>query len=313
MKKVFVLLLAAALVVCTFAGCTKPQEEFTAPKDYTTVVQVTINPTVNLYLDADDIVLAVEYVNADAKESYKKIESELIGAPLAQSVDLVVKTAVDDGYLTENKEVKVEVVEAKQQEKQEEILSVAFSAAQKTLEENKIEAEVVVFVQGKEVEKEELSTPTENYTPTPELITTPEATEQPTQEPTKMPTPTPAPTAKSAQLTKNAPYCVYKFNEMNMLERYKITFTDGEYAFSVKPFDLEDYSDGQGEVIVYEGKTYYEAGGRGGGGEYTVNGSKVTLVEDDITLTIVSDKTLKVENTGSIEEFLKIGDLIKIS
>lgn len=310
MKKILVFVLSACLLLGTLAGCMPKSDEFVAPKEYFSVVQVTINPTVNLYLDANEVVLAVEYVNADAKESYKKIEDQLVGASLDKSVDLVVKTAAEDGYLKNNKEVKVDVVEAKE-EKQTQILTVALAAAEKTLVENKIEAEVVVLSEGKEIAKEELATPVDRLTPAPESTPTPEVTQEPTQEPTPVVTPTATP--KPAQLTKNASYCVYKFNQMNMLERYKLTFLDGEYAFSVKPFDLVDYSGGQGEVIVYEGKTYYEAGGRGGGGEYTVSGSTVTLLEDDITLTIVSDDTLKVESIGEYEKFLVVGDLLKIS
>lgn len=306
MKKILVFVLSACLLLGALVGCMPKEDEFVAPKDYASIVKVTINPTVNLYLDADEVVLAVEYVNADAKESYKKIESQLVGASLDKSVDLVVKTAAEDGYLKNNKEVKVDVVEAKE-EKQTQILTVALAAAEKTLVENEIEAEVVVLSEGKEVAKEELATPVDRSTPAPESTPTPEVT----QDPTSVATPTAEPTKKPAGLTKNAPYCVYKFNEINMLERYKVTFADDGYAFSVKPFDVEDYSNGQGEVIVYEGKTYYEAGGRGGGGEYTVNGSTITLLDDNITLTIVSEDTLKVESVGADESFLKVGDLLK--
>lgn len=308
MKKFFVVFVSICLVLALIVGCTKPEDEFVAPENYATVVQISINPTVNLYLDAQDNVLAVEYVNVDAKESYKEIEAELIGASLAKSVDLVVKTAAEKGYFAQNAEVKLDVVESKT-EKKVEVLAVAYTAANTALKEKEVAATVVAKAEGKEIAKEDLATPDADNTPasTPET-TTPEVTATPT--PTVAPTQEPTP--KPAELTKNVPYCVYKFNEINMLERYKVTFTGDGYAFSVMPFDVEDYTDGKGEVIVYEGKTYYEAGGRGGGGEYTVNGSTVTLLDDNITLTIVSDNTLKVESVGANESFLKVGDLIKI-
>ncbi len=307
MKKFFTLLLSAALIVCVFVGCNKPQDEFVAPENYVTIIQVKINPTVNLYLDADEVVLAVEYVNTDAKESYKKIESELVGASLAKSVDLVVKTAVADGYLKENKEVNIEVVDAKN-EKKVEVLASAYQAANTVLEEQKIDANIVVKADGNEVAKEELIMPTPNYTaPDPQTpqVTTPE------------PTSTVRPTEKPAELTLNYTYCIYKFNELGMLERYTIGFKVGDdnvtsYSYSLFLFDLVDYTNGQGVVAEYQGKTYYEAGGRGGAGEFTQRGRTVTLKDDNIILTIVKDGTLKVESVGKNESFLKVGDLLEI-
>ena len=105
------------MVLC---GCGKKNDKekeketaaFTAPKKYASVVQVTINPTVNLYLDEDEKILAVEYVNTDAKECYSKVESKLVGSKL------------EDQKL--------------------EILSVATEAAKTFISEKKIEAEVVL-------------------------------------------------------------------------------------------------------------------------------------------------------------------------
>lgn len=40
---------------------TEPADKFVAPEGYVSVVQVTINPTVNLYLDGEEKILAVEH------------------------------------------------------------------------------------------------------------------------------------------------------------------------------------------------------------------------------------------------------------
>ena len=60
MKKCFATVLVICIILAlVFSGCDKPTEqpsEFVPPKDYVTVVQVTINPTLNLYLDAQDSV-----------------------------------------------------------------------------------------------------------------------------------------------------------------------------------------------------------------------------------------------------------------
>ena len=45
------------------------EDGFTAPDDYSMVMLVSINPKIRLYLDKDGIVLAIEPVNDDAKES----------------------------------------------------------------------------------------------------------------------------------------------------------------------------------------------------------------------------------------------------
>ena len=77
MKKI----LAAALALCLLlalgacgnsdrpapADSSDEQDAFVTPAGCVTVLQITINPQFRLYLDADDKVLAVEPLNADAR------------------------------------------------------------------------------------------------------------------------------------------------------------------------------------------------------------------------------------------------------
>ena len=146
--RVFTVLFMLVLILC---GCGKKDKDvdketnaFKAPKNYVSVVQVKINPTVNLYLDADEVILAVEYVNFDAKESYSKVEKKIVGSKLSDAMTVVIETAEEDGYLEKNKKVTIDVIETKQEEKKLDILTVATQSAQTVISEKKIEAEVVL-------------------------------------------------------------------------------------------------------------------------------------------------------------------------
>jgi len=83
MKKI----LAAALALCLLLalgacgnsdrpasdGSSDAQDAFVTPAGCVTVLQITINPQFRLYLDADDKVLAVEPLNADARSIVKDV------------------------------------------------------------------------------------------------------------------------------------------------------------------------------------------------------------------------------------------------
>lgn len=85
MKKI----LAAALALCLLLalgacgnsdrpasdGSSDEQDAFVTPAGCVTVLQITINPQFRLYLDADDKVLAVEPLNADARSIVKDVDT----------------------------------------------------------------------------------------------------------------------------------------------------------------------------------------------------------------------------------------------
>ena len=49
-------------------------EEVQIPEEYALAVIVTINPQVKLYLDADNVIVGVEYLNEDAKTAFSDID-----------------------------------------------------------------------------------------------------------------------------------------------------------------------------------------------------------------------------------------------
>lgn len=82
---------------------------FVKPKNYATVLSVTINPQFRLYLDADGKVLAVEAVNEDAKEIIDKIDFENIG--YEEVIENIITASNEGGFVKENADIKLEIVE----------------------------------------------------------------------------------------------------------------------------------------------------------------------------------------------------------
>lgn len=306
MKNVIFTILMVCLclcMTCVFVGCagapqvSDPSEipTFRLPTAYTSVVQVSINPTVNLYLNEENVILAVEYVNQDAKDSYARIETELIGADLTAGVNRIVETAASDGYFTENKEVTIQVLDNKPQTVPEQLLQSANNAAKEALESLEIEATIQLVVKGETVSETELNG-------------TPAGTQLPSSTPTSVPTPTPV-TPKAPDIQLNSKYVIYKKQADEMVVGYAITFkADGEYSYTEKPYSTEDY--GVGEPIVLDGVTYYESGGAGGGGTYTITGDDVVLTGGlELQLCVNEEGHLVVQTSG--ESFFVSGDIIE--
>ena len=84
MKKLVALFLALTLCL-SLCACGKGGNEgssapggnnaFVKPENYASVLLVTINPQIRLYLDKDSNVLAVEPVNDDAKSISKEVKN----------------------------------------------------------------------------------------------------------------------------------------------------------------------------------------------------------------------------------------------
>lgn len=327
MKKYLTSILAICLVVAVaLCGCGKKADKqadkkvenkaeetvkFEAPENYASVVQVVINPTVNLYLDADEIILAVEYVNKDAKECYSKIEDKLVGTNLDKGVNVVIETAEADGYLGKNKTVTIDVVETKKTEEKLEILSVATESAKAYMTEKKIDAEVVLTeTTQKEVddkiaadkaaeEKAAAEKAAAEKAAAEKAAAEKAAAEKEKKNPIK-------------NLKKGVEYCIHKPQDEFILTGLFITFkADGRYSYAQVPYTQDDY--GQGESVVYNGKTYYEAGGGGGAGAYTLTDERITMTEGlELVLTMTTDGKLVVEQITSAPDFLKVGDVIKL-
>ncbi len=305
MKKYLALILVVCLLLTLFAGCgkkTAKEPEFTPPEEYASVVQVTINPTVNFYLDADEVILAVEYVNEDAKDCYSEIEEELVGATLKEGVNKVIKTAEDDGYLAENKQVTIDVIEAKQAEEKLVILSEAKESAKTYMTEQKIEAEVVLTETAqKELDDKIAAEKAEADRLAAEKAEADRiAAEKAKKNPKK-------------NLKKDAEYRIlFPGEDVVLLTGFHIEFkADGTYSYAMVPYLADEF--GEGNYIIHNGIKYFEAGGGGGAGDYTLTDERIIMTGGlELTLTMTADGKLVVEKVTPEEDHFKVGDIIAI-
>lgn len=349
MKKCIASILAMCiLLVFVFSGCAKPAEQpaaFVAPENYVTVVQVTINPTVNLYLDASDVILAVEYVNADAKECYEKVETQLVGSKLENAVQVVVDTAATDGYFAENNKVTIDIVEAKQEDKKLSVITTAADTVKSVITEKQIQAEVALADNAQKVvddkvaaDKAEADRIAAEKAAAEKAAAEKAAAEKAAAEKAaaekaaaekaaaekaaaEKAAAEKAAAEKAAQekelknpqknLKKDTEYSNIKPGETDeTLTGIHMRFKDnGEYAYSKVPYLNDPY--GEGEYITYNGKKYYVSGGGGGGGTYSLTDEKITLTGAfEMVLTMTTDGKLVIETMNESDDFFKVGDIL---
>lgn len=161
--KIVTVMLCVAFT-CNLAACGDKQslennggeEGFVKPVGYASIVEVKINPTVNLYLDADNNVMAIEYVNKDAEETYKASEGALIGKSVTDCITEIVEKAVDSGFLKENKKVTINLVASVDTVDENKVLKDAAKAAKQVIDDKKLNFEVNVKKGGKDVDSETL-------------------------------------------------------------------------------------------------------------------------------------------------------------
>ena len=121
-------------------ACGKDTKEFKKPENYSSVLIVTINPQFKLYLDEVGTVLAVEPLNDDAKEINDDIDFE--GKNYEKVVEKIVTTANEKGFVKKNAKINLEVVEAKEEVKKEEIINNANKIVNTTTKELKVDVTV---------------------------------------------------------------------------------------------------------------------------------------------------------------------------
>ena len=116
MKKLFALfltlLLALSLAACGGSTPAEPaiqevEKEFVAPAEYASVILVTINPQVRMYLDAQGNVLAVEAVNKDAKKLLETMELE--NSHYTDAMEQIVSAANEAGYIHSTTVIHVDI------------------------------------------------------------------------------------------------------------------------------------------------------------------------------------------------------------
>ena len=143
MKKIIATVLCLLVMLCGCSGSANDgktgSEGFKKPSGYTTVLQVTINPSFNLYLDADNKVLAVECVNSDAEKLMGKISVD--GRDCSDAVARIVTAANDEGYVKKDAEISLLIVEANAELKSDLLKNVTL-AIETVAEDKKLEITV---------------------------------------------------------------------------------------------------------------------------------------------------------------------------
>lgn len=319
MKKILALILCV-LLLASFAACAaKPNADFKAPENYTAVIKVTINPEANLYVDAQNVVLAIEYINTDAKDTYEKIENKIVGAPLDSGVKTLIDTASDAGFFADEKKVTVDIVECKMEENKKAVLSVAASAAKQQLEEKQIAAPLDVKDNGTAIDDQlynevvkQATTATTTTTMSTTVATTAATTvATTTAKPTTKATTTVKPTTKAPSVQYDRQYIAESPSELPSAVAFFVKLylqKDGTYAYGFGDYGLTDEYAGA-DVITYNGKKYYAQSGGGGGGNYTISGNTVILTEDEIVLTMNANGTLTI--TSGDDGYLSTGKVFK--
>ena len=124
MKKI----LAAALALCLLlalgacgnsdrpapADSSDEQDAFVTPAGCVTVLQITINPQFRLYLDADDKVLAVEPLNADARSVVKDVDTA--SGDRDAVIRSILTAAKNGGFVKNGSTVNLQVMETEKAE-----------------------------------------------------------------------------------------------------------------------------------------------------------------------------------------------------
>lgn len=121
------MLIALCLSICLLCACSRETSESvdgppggqgagsTVSEDkpvqieYATIIYVTINPKLALYLDENDVVVAVDCFNQDAYQITDELN--LVGEPVEQCMELIVETAIEKEFLHEGKEVQIEIAQ----------------------------------------------------------------------------------------------------------------------------------------------------------------------------------------------------------
>lgn len=114
---------------------------------YTSIIYVTINPKLALYLDENDVIIAVDCLNQDAYQITD--EEKLIGEPVDRCIERIIEKAIEKEFLLEGKEVQIEMAQKDKQIDNSKILQQIEKAIDNTTEKRNMN--VVVKTQNIEL------------------------------------------------------------------------------------------------------------------------------------------------------------------
>jgi len=271
--------------------------DFEKPLEYASVLLVTINPQIRLYLDADGKVLAVEAVNEDALAIKDSITFE------NESVETVVKNIVtaanEKGFITSEATINIELTESKDDSVDKADL---LEKAETTVKQTAADLKIEIVVKTEDKSDVIIPTATDDVTESATIGTTASATPGATDAPqTAAPTPTPA---KLTPVKEKAGswFARYAIGVSLYDASFYLKGGADEISAGIGYRELVDDSIGSdmlADAVEFEGKLYY---GAAGGGEplksVTENGKTVIATDmsgNTIEFTRESETTLKVK------------------
>ena len=130
-------------------------EQRIADGEYAALIHVKINPELNVYLAEDGSVLAIECLNDDAKKAYGQLTFE--GKTLDETMKTLVTVAADEGYLTEDKTVALNVVKCDAKLPVTDMTSQIQTSVQEAMTAKEITAEVSLEVAEEILEEQQVT------------------------------------------------------------------------------------------------------------------------------------------------------------
>ena len=355
MRNVLAYLLAAVLLLSLFTACSgEPQEEtqtttvvtttsttmattttngevvFEKPASYAAVVLVSINPQFKLYLDADGAVLAVEPVNADAKQVAANITTKT--GSVETVVDHLISAANDDGFVKQDVTVNIEVTEIYSETVDTvAVLEKAKTGAETQLQRLNVQAQVETAVAEDAVKVDPTTTEAPDVTETTTNATTTVTTTATTTTTGTTTVVTEAPTTTTTTNTTTTTQAP-SYTAVKQMDGYwAAMYLDGNTLQDVSLALVGELSIGLGigdplsempeemreemkpDCVTFQGEYYYI--GRGDGDEIASvveNGVTVTVKDtsgNSLTLTRISETELQVAD--AVSAFSVVGAIPK--
>ena len=89
------------------------EEEKQETENYSAAVIISINPRIKLYINSDNVVVGVEFLNKDAEEAFQGVE--LADLTVEQSISKIVEVTVEKKFLTDGKDISIEISDVKEE------------------------------------------------------------------------------------------------------------------------------------------------------------------------------------------------------
>ncbi|MGN1148380.1 MAG: hypothetical protein ACI4TB_08155 [Lachnospiraceae bacterium] len=168
----------------------KEAVEAQVPEEYAMAVIVTINPQVKLYLDADNVIIGVEYLNEDARTAFSDIDFSNV--TVEEGMGKIIEAAVEKEFLTDGKEISIDVAEIRDAGcDSEAVCAEVETAVIKAVEDNHVTAAVTAQVSAEPTSSESSEAVVPETTPEPSEPVTQEEASNPSETPVEEATPEP--------------------------------------------------------------------------------------------------------------------------